>query len=174
MPKIKKDKNGQTNSINQVRYGCALGAMHSVSAIPGAIPITHCGPGCVDKQYMSLSFYNGYQGGGYSGGAVPPSSNLQEKDVVFGGAKHLDQLIEASLKILEGDLFVVLNGCIPEIVGDDIGAVVDIRKRACPSCLLKPADSKATTSPATKSSPRQLSSSMWINMLRTKRRKRRA
>jgi len=42
MPKIKKDKNGQTNSINQVRYGCALGAMHSVSAIPGAIPITHC------------------------------------------------------------------------------------------------------------------------------------
>ena len=124
MPKIKKDKNGQTNSINQVRYGCALGALHSVSAIPGAIPITHCGPGCVDKQYMSLSFYNGYQGGGYSGGAVPPSSNLQEKDVVFGGAKHLDQLIEASLKILEGDLFVVLNGCIPEIVGDDIGAVV--------------------------------------------------
>ncbi|SDZ82856.1 nitrogenase component 1 [Selenomonas ruminantium] len=124
MPKIKKDKNGQTNSINQVRYGCALGAMHSVSAILGAIPITHCGPGCVDKQYMSLSFYNGYQGGGYSGGAVPPSSNLQEKDVVFGGAKHLDQLIEASLKIMEGDLFVVLNGCIPEIVGDDIGAVV--------------------------------------------------
>ena len=56
MPKIKQDKNGQTNSISQVRYGCALGAMHSVSAIPGAIPITHCGPGCVDKQYMSLIF----------------------------------------------------------------------------------------------------------------------
>ena len=124
MPKIKQDKNGQTNSISQVRYGCALGAMHSVSAIPGAIPITHCGPGCVDKQYMSLSFYNGYQGGGYSGGAVPPSSNLQEKDVVFGGAKHLEQLIDASLKIMDADLFVVLNGCIPEIVGDDIGAVV--------------------------------------------------
>ena len=123
-PKIKKNENGQTNSISQVRYGCALGALHSVSAIPGAIPITHCGPGCVDKQYTSLVFYNGYQGGGYSGGAVPPSSNLQEKDVVFGGAKHLDQLIEASLKIMDADLFVVLNGCIPEIVGDDIGAVV--------------------------------------------------
>ena len=37
MPKIKKDKNGQTNSINQVRYGCALGAMHSVSAIPAHV-----------------------------------------------------------------------------------------------------------------------------------------
>ena len=124
MPKLKQNKNGQTNSINQVRYGCALGALHSVVAIPGAMPITHCGPGCVDKQYMSLAFYNGFQGGGYAGGAVTPSSNLQEKDVVFGGAKHLDQLIAASLKIMEADLFVVLNGCIPEIVGDDIGAVV--------------------------------------------------
>ena len=124
MPTVHKDKNGQTNSINQVRYGCALGALHTVSAIPGAMPITHCGPGCVDKQYMSLNFYNGFQGGGYADGAVPPSTNLQEKDVVFGGAKHLETLIEASLKIMEADLFVVLNGCIGEIVGDDIASVV--------------------------------------------------
>ncbi|TCS77462.1 nitrogenase component 1 [Pectinatus cerevisiiphilus] len=118
-------KNTKFTSINQVRYGCALGAFHSVSAIPGAMPIAHCGPGCVDKQYMSLSFYNGFQGGGYSGGAVIPSSNLQENDVVFGGAKRLQELIEASLKILKADLFVVLNGCIGELVGDDTGAVVD-------------------------------------------------
>ncbi|WP_196605549.1 nitrogenase component 1 [Pectinatus haikarae] len=118
-------KNKKNNSINQVRYGCALGAFHSVSAIPGAMPIAHCGPGCVDKQYMSLGFYNGFQGGGYSGGAVIPSTNLQENDVVFGGAKRLQELIEASLKILKADLFVVLNGCIGELVGDDVGAVVD-------------------------------------------------
>lgn len=124
MPMVHKDKNGQTNSINQVRYGCALGALHTVGAIPGAMPITHCGPGCVDKQYMSLNFYNGFQGGGYADGAVPPSTNLQEKDVVFGGAKHLEQLIEASLKMMDADLFVVLNGCIGEIVGDDIASVV--------------------------------------------------
>ena len=52
MPKIKKDKNGQTNSINQVRYGCALGALHSVAAIPGAMPITHCGPGCLGVLFI--------------------------------------------------------------------------------------------------------------------------
>ena len=74
---------------------------------------------------MSLAFYNGFQGGGYADGAVPPSTNLQEKDVVFGGAKHLEQLIKATLKIMDADLFVVLNGCIGEIVGDDIGAVVE-------------------------------------------------
>lgn len=121
---IPKDSNGQTNSINQVRYGCALGALHSVVAIPGAMPIAHCGPGCVDKQYSSLAFYNGFQGGGYAGGAVTPSSNLGENEVIFGGEKRLENLIKASLKIMEAELFVVLNGCIGEIVGDDVSEVV--------------------------------------------------
>ena len=114
----------RTNSINQVRYGCALGALYSAAAIPGVIPITHCGPGCADKQYMSLAFYNGFQGGGYGGGAVPPSVNAGEKEVVFGGNERLEELIKASLKIMKSDLFVVLTGCIGELVGDDVGSVV--------------------------------------------------
>lgn len=114
----------QTNSINGVRYGCALGALHSVVAIKGAMPVTHCGPGCCDKQYESIAFYNGFQGGGYAGGSVTPSCNLSEKEVVFGGEKKLRDLIKASLKIMDADLYVVLNGCIGELVGDDIGSVV--------------------------------------------------
>ncbi len=50
---------------------------------------------------------------------------FQENDVVFGGTKRLTELIEATLKILKADLFVVLNGCIGELVGDDTGAVVE-------------------------------------------------
>jgi nitrogenase molybdenum-iron protein beta chain len=114
----------KTHSIEQVRYGCAIGAMQSVAAIPRAIPITHCGPGCADKQFMNLAFYNGFQGGGYGGGAVIPSTNASEREVVFGGADRLTELIEASLKVLDADLFVVVTGCIPDLVGDDIGAVV--------------------------------------------------
>ena len=90
----------KTNSIEQVRYGCAIGAMQSVAAIPRAIPITHCGPGCADKQFMNLAFYNGFQGGGYGGGAVIPSTNASEREVVFGGAARLNELVESSLKIL--------------------------------------------------------------------------
>ena len=114
----------KSHSIEQVRYGCAIGAMQSVSAIPRAIPITHCGPGCADKQFMNLAFYNGFQGGGYGGGAVVPSTNASEREVVFGGGERLKELIGATLKVLEADLFVVLTGCIPDLVGDDIGAVV--------------------------------------------------
>ncbi|MBC2580718.1 nitrogenase component 1 [Clostridium sp. DJ247] len=114
----------KTNSIQQVRYVCAIAAMHSASSIPRVIPITHCGPGCADKQFMNVGFYNGYQGGGYGGGAVVPSVNATEEEVVFGGEKRLSGLIESSLKILDADLFVVLTGCIADIVGDDVGAVV--------------------------------------------------
>jgi Nitrogenase molybdenum-iron protein, alpha and beta chains len=114
----------KTNSISRPRYGCAIGAMYTAAAIPGVVPITHCGPGCADKQYTSLAFYNGFQGGGYSGGAVPPSANISEKEVVFGGDNRLHELIQASVKIMEADLFVVLTGCIPDIVGDDVPSVV--------------------------------------------------
>jgi nitrogenase molybdenum-iron protein beta chain len=123
----------KSNSISWVRYGCALGALHSAVAIPGVIPITHCGPGCADKQFMSLAFYNGYQGGGYGGGAVVPSTNFSEKEVVFGGTDRLHKLIESSFKILDSDLFVVLTGCIPDIVGDDVSAVVgEFQKKGAP------------------------------------------
>lgn len=114
----------KSNSINQVRYVCSLGAMYSASAIPRVIPITHCGPGCADKQYTNLAFYNGFQGGGYGGGAVPPSVNASEQEVVFGGTDRLKELIEATLKIMEADLFVVLTGCIADLVGDDVASVV--------------------------------------------------
>lgn len=131
---INKDINiKQTNSINQVRYGCTIGAIYSVSSIPGAMPIVNCGPGCADKQYMGLAFYNGFQGGGYSGGAVSPSSNAGENEVVFGGEKRLRELINSSLKIMDAELFVVLTGCIGEIVGDDVGAVVgEFQKKGLP------------------------------------------
>ncbi|ABC21597.1 nitrogenase component 1 [Rhodospirillum rubrum] len=123
----------KTNSIEQVRYICSIGAMHSASAIPRVIPITHCGPGCADKQFMNVAFYNGFQGGGYGGGAVVPSTNATEREVVFGGAERLDELIGASLQVLDADLFVVLTGCIPDLVGDDIGSVVGpYQKRGVP------------------------------------------
>jgi nitrogenase molybdenum-iron protein beta chain len=114
----------KTNSIQQIRYSCAIAALHSAAAIPRVIPIGHCGPGCVDKQFMNVSFYNGFQGGGYGGGAVVPSTNIMEQEVVFGGEDKLRNLIAAGLKILDADLFVVLTGCISDLIGDDVGAVV--------------------------------------------------
>jgi nitrogenase molybdenum-iron protein beta chain len=82
---------------------------------------------------MSLVLYNGFQGGGYGGGAVPPSVNAGEKEVVFGGNERLEELIKGSLKVMKADLFVVLTGCIGELVGDDVGSVVgSFQRRGVP------------------------------------------
>ncbi|CAH2598782.1 Hydrogenase [Rhodovastum atsumiense] len=109
-----------SGTIEQVRYACSLGALASVIAIPGAIPITHCGPGCATKQFHALSGLHAYQGGEFH----VPSTNMGNQEVIFGGTDRLDELIAATLRVMEADLFVVQTGCIPGLIGDDVGNVV--------------------------------------------------
>ena len=104
--------------LDKQRYKCALGAMQTVQAIDRALPILHSGPGCAQK----LSDTNGSSG--YFSPNIFPCTSINEKDVVFGGAKKLNSTIDNALKVIDADLYVVLTGCIPEIVGDDSGEVV--------------------------------------------------
>ena len=103
--------------LDQPRYKCALAAMQTVQAIPGAIPILHSGPGCAAK----LNDNNGTSGR-YSPNIFPCTS-ISEKEVVFGGSTKLRSTIENALKVIDADLFVVLSGCTGEIIGDDIEEV---------------------------------------------------
>lgn len=104
--------------LDQPRYKCALAAMQTVHAIPGAIPVLHSGPGCAAK----LNDNNGTSGR-YSPNIFPCTS-ISEKEVVFGGTAKLRSTIENALKVIDADLFVVLSGCTGEIIGDDIEEVV--------------------------------------------------
>src|SRR6266568_5928947 len=111
-------------AIEQIRNVCAMGALQSVVAIQRAIPILHAGPGCGQKLWSGLSNGNGFQGASYVGGHAVPCTNATEKEVVFGGEDKLRETIENTLKVMDGDLFVVLTGCTSDIVGDDVGEVV--------------------------------------------------
>lgn len=104
--------------LDKQRYKCALGAMQTVQAINRALPILHSGPGCAQK----LSEQTGSSG--YFSPNIFPCTSINEKDVVFGGEKKLNSTIENALKVVDADLYVVLTGCIPEIVGDDTGKIV--------------------------------------------------
>jgi nitrogenase molybdenum-iron protein beta chain len=122
-----------TSILQHPRQLCALGGQQSVAAIERAIPILHAGPGCGFKLHTGLGSYNGYQGGGYSGGAAIVSTNTGEKEVVFGGETRLRSVIDGALKVMDGDLFVVLSGCTSELVGDDTEHVVsEYRQRGIP------------------------------------------
>ncbi len=105
--------------LDKQRYKCAMAAIQTVQAIERAIPVLHSGPGCAHK----LSNLIGNSG--YFSPNIYPCTSLNEKDVVFGGAKKLHSTIENSLKVIDADLYVVLTGCIPEIVGDDTEEVVE-------------------------------------------------
>ncbi|MFL0196740.1 nitrogenase component 1 [Clostridium sp. WILCCON 0269] len=110
--------------LEEPRHFCSLGAQQTVTAIERAIQILHAGPGCSSKLSAAMSECGGHQGTGYAGGDAIPCSNMIERDVVFGGEKKLKRLIEGTLKIMDGDLFVVLTGCTSDIIGDDVGSVV--------------------------------------------------
>lgn len=104
--------------LDRQRYKCALGAMQTVQAIDRALPILHSGPGCAQKLSESIG------SSGYFSPNIFPCTSINEKDVVFGGVKKLNSTIENALKVVDADLYVVLTGCIPEIVGDDTGEVI--------------------------------------------------
>lgn len=111
-----------TKILDEPRYVCALGAMQTVQAINRAIPVIHAGPGCAGKLAGCLAGTTGDSG--YLNPQTYPCTNIGETEVVFGGEGKLHDVIENSLKVMDGDLFVVLSGCTTEIVGDDIDQVV--------------------------------------------------
>lgn len=105
--------------LDKQRYKCAMSAMQTVQAIDRAIPILHSGPGCAQK----LSSSSGSSG--YFSPNIYPCTSINERDVVFGGVKKLESTIRHSLDVIDADLYVVLTGCIPEIVGDNTEEVVE-------------------------------------------------
>ena len=111
--------------IERPRYLCPLGgALMAVTAIPRAIPIIHAAVGCAGNIIWGQNGGGGLQVGGYCGGLSIPSSNVQEREVVFGGGERLREEIRNTLEVIDGDLFFVLTGCVTEVIGDDIKAVV--------------------------------------------------
>lgn len=110
-------------SISQPRFTCALGAQNTVLAIPSGIPIVHAGPGCAST--VNTFAQAGYQGECYAGGNQIPSTNTNETHVVFGGEKDLRTEVEGALKVMKGDLFVILSGCTAGIIGDNTTSVAE-------------------------------------------------
>jgi len=111
--------------IDRPRYACALGgAIGTLRAIPRAIPIIHASAGCGQNLHVAINAGAAYLGGGYCGGNALPSSNIVERDIVFGGEDRLREQIQTTLEVMDGDIYVVLTGCMVEMIGDDINAVV--------------------------------------------------
>ena len=112
-------------AIEAPRYSCALGGAYSAAlALFGAVPILHSGAGCGIGQLFGQHYAGGQNGGGPQGTTSTPCSSLAEEHVVFGGEEKLRQLIQSTLELMQGEIFPVITGCVPSLIGDDTEAVV--------------------------------------------------
>ena len=118
--------NSAKGIIERPRTTCAQGgALATLASLPDVIGISHAAEGCAGNLTGSIGNNSGYNGEGYCGGTQTPSSAVREKNVVFGGTDRLRQELKSAEELLEAKLFVVVTGCMTEIIGDDVQAVVE-------------------------------------------------
>jgi len=111
--------------VERPRYSCALaGAMTTITALPHGVPLLHAAPGCAGNAAWTQLGGGGLQVGGYCGSLSVGCTNIQEREVVFGGDNRLREQLGHALKVLDGDICVVATGCVPAMIGDDVKAVV--------------------------------------------------
>jgi nitrogenase molybdenum-iron protein beta chain len=122
------------------RYSCALaGAYSTAIATFRVVPILHSGLGCGLGQLFGQFYAGGQNAGGPHGGTNTPCSGLVEEHVIFGGEKKLQKLIRSTIDLMDGDLYVVLSGCIPSLIGDDVESVVKEFREEVPIIHIKSA-----------------------------------
>ncbi len=122
------------------RYSCALaGAYSTAIGTFRLVPILHSGLGCGLGQLFGQFYAGGQNAGGPYGGTSTPCSGLVEEHVIFGGEKKLRKLIRSTIDLVDGDLYVVLAGCIPSLIGDDVESVVKEFKEEMPIIYVKSA-----------------------------------
>jgi len=120
-----KNESPYPGVVEAPRYSCALGGAYMATlATYGAVPILHSGMGCGMAQNFGQNFAAGLNDAGPQGNTSTPCSCLVEEHAVFGGEDKLRNLIRTTLEVMRGELFVVISGCVPALIGDDVAAVV--------------------------------------------------
>jgi nitrogenase molybdenum-iron protein beta chain len=111
--------------IERPRYQCALGgALVTINSIERAVAIVHAAPGCAASADGAATVGGGYWGTTLTDGRATPSTNIVEREVIFGGEERLAEQIAATLEVVDADLYAVITGCMTDIIGDDVRAVV--------------------------------------------------
>lgn len=111
--------------IERPRYQCALGgALVTINSIERAVAIVHSAPGCAASADGAATVGGGYWGTTVTDGRATPSTNIVEREVIFGGEERLREQIAATLEVVDADLYAVITGCMTDIIGDDVRAVV--------------------------------------------------
>ena len=106
--------------------GCVLAGINSVlGAIDRVCPISHSGPGCCMQTTAADQGQSGHKSSRFVSSVSLPSTNMLEKEVVFGGTEKLRTTVQGAIDIIDADAYFVLTGCTAGIIGDDIVSVTE-------------------------------------------------
>lgn len=106
--------------------GCVLAGINSVlGAIDRVCPIYHSGPGCCMQTTAADQGQSGHKSSRFVSSVSLPSTNMLEKEVVFGGTEKLRTTVQGAIDIIDADAYFVLTGCTAGIIGDDIVGVTE-------------------------------------------------
>lgn len=112
--------------LENPRGGCVLAGINSVlGALDRICPVYHAGPGCCMQTTAADQGQSGHKSSCFVSSVSLPSSNMLEKEVVFGGTDKLRTTIQGAINIIDADAYFVLTGCTAGIIGDDICSVAD-------------------------------------------------
>ncbi len=112
--------------LENPRGGCVLAGINTVlGAIDGLCPILHSGPGCCMQTTYAEQGQSGNKSGCFLSGVSIPSTNMLEREVVFGAEQKLRTTIQGAVDIIDADAYFVLTGCTAGIIGEDIAAVTE-------------------------------------------------
>ncbi|MDD5969313.1 MAG: nitrogenase component 1 [Anaerostipes sp.] len=115
-----------SNIVENPRGGCVLAGINDVlGAIDRVCPILHSGPGCCMQTTAAEQGQSGNKSSCFVEGVSIPSSNMLEREVVFGGIRKLETTIQGSIEVIDADAYFVLTGCTAGIIGDDIVNVTE-------------------------------------------------
>jgi nitrogenase molybdenum-iron protein beta chain len=119
-----------SNHVERPRYQCALGgALVTINSIERAVAIVHSAPGCAAAADGAATIGGGYWGSTVTDGRATPCTNIVEREIIFGGEERLTEQIAATLDVIDADLYAVITGCMTDIIGDDVQAVVSEFRR---------------------------------------------
>lgn len=112
--------------VENPRGGCVLAGINDVlGAMHRVCPVFHSGPGCCMQTSAAEQGQSGNKSSSFVSSVSIPSSNMLEREVVFGGLKKLETTIQGAIDIMDADAYFVLTGCTAGIIGDDIASVVE-------------------------------------------------
>jgi len=114
--------NGTKRSFAQTQ-GCQLNlSLAILNTIRDAVLIIHGPIGCGGSSIAVSGISKGFQKlrDSKSKGLIWLNTNLDEADVINGGEKKLREAVLYAEKEFRPSAIVVLNSCVPAIIGDDI------------------------------------------------------